>query len=251
MRRTSLRCLLSPAAHGARSPSRGGVAACMVLAALLAAPPAAAQIEFQWSGNSSSSINWSDPFNWYFLTPPVCTQGVAIVTFSSPAGSYDTYADVNCNPYQLRILGTAGYTFYGSELWINQALYAESFANQVVHNSLHFPNAGGVGGNPREIENSLDARLTLTGSIETPGALEVFTVGPVTLSGQVYGSGYIAKSGDGTLLLSGNNSYSGGTLILQGTLATGASNVIPPGTVELQGGPSISRVTRRRSGRAP
>ena len=42
--------------------------------------------------------------------------------------------------------------------------------------------------------------------------------------------------GNGTLDLSGSNSYSGGTLIQSGTLALGSTNALGSGTVNLNGG---------------
>ncbi|MDQ0038562.1 outer membrane autotransporter protein [Variovorax boronicumulans] len=45
-----------------------------------------------------------------------------------------------------------------------------------------------------------------------------------TLSGAISGAGFITKQGKGTLTLSGANSYTGATLVAQGTLQAGAAN---------------------------
>ena len=79
--------------------------------------------------------------------------------------------------------------------------------------------------------------LAVTGSISVASgvsgstiSLNVALAGPVavnvadtalTISGNLSGSNYLTKAGSGTLTLSGANSYSGGTLITDGTLQVG------------------------------
>ena len=46
-------------------------------------------------------------------------------------------------------------------------------------------------------------------------------LGRVTLSTAVTGDGYLGQFGTGTLILTGANSYTGGTVILDGTLQVG------------------------------
>ena len=52
-----------------------------------------------------------------------------------------------------------------------------------------------------------------------------------TFSGQLSGTSGITKTGDGTLILSGNNSYSGGTLLENGALRMTHNNAIGSGTL--------------------
>lgn len=52
-----------------------------------------------------------------------------------------------------------------------------------------------------------------------------------TLSGQLSGNSGITKTGEGTLILSGNNSYSGGTLLENGELRMTHNNAIGSGTL--------------------
>ncbi|EOX8524171.1 autotransporter-associated beta strand repeat-containing protein, partial [Salmonella enterica subsp. enterica serovar Cerro] len=65
-----------------------------------------------------------------------------------------------------------------------------------------------------------------TGDVTDDATLELNTGG--TFSNTISGSGQVVKSGDDVLTLSGTNSYSGGTLISDGTLV--ASNVEALGT---------------------
>ncbi|NBP46334.1 MAG: hypothetical protein EBU72_14190, partial [Betaproteobacteria bacterium] len=72
--------------------------------------------------------------------------------------------------------------------------------------------------------------LTGTGNIVTGGASSNLTInqaGNSTYSGVISGAGSVTKLGAGTLTLSGANTYTGGTTVSAGTLALGASNVLP------------------------
>ena len=51
------------------------------------------------------------------------------------------------------------------------------------------------------------------------------------ISGAVNGSGRLMKSGDGALILSGSNAYTGGTFVSQGTLVFDAAAARPSGDV--------------------
>lgn len=58
----------------------------------------------------------------------------------------------------------------------------------------------------------------LTGAIADNGWLVANGTGTVTLAGTITGSGTVEKGGIGTLILTGGNSYSGGTTLTAGTL---------------------------------
>jgi len=52
----------------------------------------------------------------------------------------------------------------------------------------------------------------------------------LSLSGNLSGSGSLAKIGDGVLILSGNNNYAGGTEVQAGTLEISSAAALPDGT---------------------
>lgn len=80
-----------------------------------------------------------------------------------------------------------------------------------------------VSGSP---ENSLSTNKITTNAAATISAPIIisgtgtgfFGFGSLTVSGTIGGTGNLTKSGNGPLILSGNNSYSGTTTILQGTI---------------------------------
>src|SRR5215813_11579215 len=97
------------------------------------------------------------------------------------------------------------------------------------------------------------ATLDLAGFDQTVGSLAGagnVTLGSATLttngdgsdtafSGTISGSGGLVKVGEGTLTLSGNNSYTGGTLLNEGTLAVGSSTALGTGTLTLADGTTL------------
>ncbi len=53
--------------------------------------------------------------------------------------------------------------------------------------------------------------------------------GKMTVEGQISGAGTLMKEGSGLLVLSGSNSYTGGTIVQTGTLEVTAANALPAG----------------------
>jgi autotransporter-associated beta strand protein len=66
-----------------------------------------------------------------------------------------------------------------------------------------------------------------------------------TISSQITGASSLAKNGTGTLLLSGNNSFTGGVTINAGTLRISNSNALGTGskTITMQGGSRVLELT--------
>ncbi|MBO9590895.1 autotransporter domain-containing protein [Devosia sp.] len=63
--------------------------------------------------------------------------------------------------------------------------------------------------------------------------------GPVTLDGVISGGGNIVKTGSGTLVLTGNNLYGGGTSHQAGTIRAESDNALGAGGVYFQGGATL------------
>jgi autotransporter-associated beta strand protein len=83
--------------------------------------------------------------------------------------------------------------------------------------------------------------IDLRNNAGSPAAIAL-TVGAnsSTYAGVLSGTGgSLIKSGAGTLTLSGDNSYSGGTTLSVGTLAIGHNNALGTGTITLNGGTTI------------
>jgi outer membrane autotransporter protein len=89
--------------------------------------------------------------------------------------------------------------------------------------------------------NQTIGSLAGAGSV-TLGAATLTTNGDdsdTTFSGTISGSGRLVKVGEGTLTLSGNNSYQGGTIVSAGTLAVGSSRALGTGALTLADGTTL------------
>jgi autotransporter-associated beta strand protein len=83
-------------------------------------------------------------------------------------------------------------------------------------------------------------QLALSGSLDTNGnclTVENLKGAAVTIEGPVTGSGSFKKTGAGTVVMSGQNNYQGGTAVDDGTLVITTGDALPPGgDLDLSGG---------------
>lgn len=104
--------------------------------------------------------------------------------------------------------------------------------------------------NNLEVNNLVDQSLTFTGDIDSNGNdITVNSVGTTTMSGVVSEGADVVKEGNGTLVLSGSNTYTGTTTITDGIIQIENSNglgnssgdtvVQDGGTLALAGGISV------------
>lgn len=165
-----------------------------------------------WSTNFTPAL-YQGATNWIFdgATGGNATNDIASVTvntlgtltFSNTAGSYTLSA----------ASGSAGYDA-ASALAITGNIVNNSANAQTVNLALGFSNAATI--------NAAAGHLTFGGAISNGTSLTFTGASNNTVSGAISGLGYLVKDGAGTLVLSGNNTYTGGTLVSTGTLQVGA-----------------------------
>ncbi len=91
---------------------------------------------------------------------------------------------------------------------------------------------GGAGGVVRAVTNFVSALdATLYGTNENAITFDT-REWAVSLSGKLTGEGGLNKSGSGTLTLTGANTYTGGTAVLEGTLLVNARTAVPNGALK-------------------
>jgi autotransporter-associated beta strand protein len=98
--------------------------------------------------------------------------------------------------------------------------------------------SGGVALDGGTLESTADATMSNTvalGDKAGEGGFNVDSGTTLTLTGEV-GGGELVKKGDGTLVLSGNNVYGGGTDLTAGTVELGNSGAAGSGTISADGG---------------
>ncbi|MBT3878845.1 MAG: PEP-CTERM sorting domain-containing protein [Candidatus Scalindua sp.] len=81
---------------------------------------------------------------------------------------------------------------------------------------------------------------SITGDVTNNGMLTINRSNDLTLGGVISGTGIMAKNGAGTLTLSGNNSYAGGTTFSSGGLKLTKSNAAGSGDIIVDGGNKIT-----------
>ena len=72
--------------------------------------------------------------------------------------------------------------------------------------------------------------------VDNPATIRVDSTYQADISAEIGGTGSISKTGAGTLILSHDNSYTGGTVLNTGILVANSSNALARGSVILQGG---------------
>jgi autotransporter-associated beta strand protein len=130
---------------------------------------------------------------------------------------------------------SGGITLGGGTLVLGNANAAGSgVITQTSGSSVLSIDTGGMISNTMIVSNVLARQsTTLNGSITVNNAtFDVENGDTLTISGVVSGSGGVTKTGNGTLILSGSNSYNGSTVVNAGTLnaniagALGANNAV-------------------------
>ena len=122
---------------------------------------------------------------------------------------------------------TAGTTVLtGATLNLDNAAFTTISAEPLVLNG-----SGAAGAGALAITTTSGSYLTLSGGItlasDTTINTSVSVNSTLVLSGVISGSGNLTRNGEGTLILSGANTYTGNTTINSGQLTLGASNVLP------------------------
>ena len=146
------------------------------------------------------------------------------VTLGTNGGTFDTQANLTLSG---TVGGTGALTKTGTgtlTLAGTNAYAGGTFLNGgtvAVSSDANLGNAGGAltfnGGTLQNTANVASARGVALGA--DGGTFQ--TTGNLTLTGTIGGAGALTKTDSGTLLLTGNNTYGGGTTIAAGTLQLG------------------------------
>ncbi len=95
-----------------------------------------------------------------------------------------------------------------------------------------------------------DQALTVANAVVLDGALSLAGSNDLSLTGAIDGAGSLIKNGTSTLTLSGTNSYAGGTVLSDGTLAVGSNNALGTGTLAVTGDSVLSNAIAAALGNA-
>jgi autotransporter-associated beta strand protein len=166
-----------------------------------------------WKGTNGGAWNTTSPSsNWTTaadgLTPvPGLPEGATDVYFSASGAGNTT-------------------TTLGQDFSIRSLNYTASTAAVTIGGSNTLALSSGVTLASNSASQTISANVglaaTQTWSINAPAML--------TVSGQISGSGSLVKDGSGALVLSGTNTYLGGTVVDAGVLRLTSSDAVPNGS---------------------
>ena len=213
----------------------------ILLLTLLNSVIVSAQTTLNWRDPDATSGNWSGSNNWWNGASAQAPAGSEILRFGNnhqltmtndlsgaPADRYRIYFDAGATSSRT-IGGSTLNTFYDFGT-VRPLIQNDSTA---LH-TLNFPMA--VGPSYDMEINPVQGNLTIGGTISVPTGRNIQVWGnnakTLTLGGVVSGAGGIRVEENSTVLLTQNNTYSGGTVLNAGS-ATGSAGVAFNGT---QGG---------------
>ena len=163
-----------------------------------------------WTGGGSPALNWSNSANWQNGVIPSNGQPI---TFSGGLGLSNNNDLVNLVAGGLSFDNmSGGFNLSGNSIQLGGSVINNSYYAQTIS-----MNVGLVSGN--------QAFIPATGNIVVNGKIS---------DGD--GSRGIVVSGADALLLNASNTYSGGTVLYQGTLELGNNSALGSGPLTLAGG---------------
>jgi len=163
-----------------------------------------------WNGGGNPTFTWSNHNNWGSLLAPVNGK---TLTFAGTMGLTNTNNIANLNVAGMAFTSTAGaFNLSGNSIQLSGAIINSSSATQTIAMNL------ALVGDSQSL-NALSGNLVVNGTISDGD-----------------GSRGIVKAGAGTLTLTANNSYSGGTTLNFGTLLLGHNNALGSGPLTINAG---------------
>ena len=182
-----------------------------------------------WTGANATNGNWTTGDNWTGGTP---NPGDALIF---PAGASRLAANTNDFPSHTTFksigFGGSDYMLSGNPIALNGGIGS---TNSMGTNTLNL-NVQLNANQTFRCGNS-GAQLVLSGNVDLANrTLTTETVGNVTISGIISGSGSIVKTNSGTLSLAGNitNTFAGSTFVNQGTLELGQAGLAIAGLLTI------------------
>ncbi len=183
-----------------------------------------------WDGGGGDN-SWSTALNWSGDVVPV-NDGTATVMF---AGSTRLTPSVDM-PWSIAGLafnsGAGSFVISGSSITTGSGgIVQSSTAAQTLNNSFILAAA--------QTWRASAGNLTFAGPVDNAGFqlnIDAAISRSIALNALVSGSGGLQKIGAGTLTISGNNSYTGGTTLSAGTLVANHDSALGSGALALNGG---------------
>ena len=182
--------------------------------------------DFTWTGNASSG--WNSASNWADNQVP--TAGMVAYFCTSNQTSIDTETDQNLGGIVFNNCAPS-YTISNNTITLTGSVVNNSANSQTINSNIAVASSLAF--------NAASGNLTFGGAIVMSSNATVLAIGgnaPTVISGVISGNGALDLASNSNLVLSANNTYTGGTTLLSGTLQAMAPSALGNGSLILSGG---------------
>lgn len=191
---------------------------------------------FTWTQNGTGSQTWGTATNWSGSNVFVDSSANELAfSFTGISGNATTITGIpsTLSMNVLTLAGTGPNSTLGSSITIGDSSSTWTIGDDTT-STVNLTSILGGGGSDRDLRYTIAANLELRGGV---GGITTFTGGSTSGTGAVFsgnitetGSGKgITKSGSSLLIFSGNNSYTGTTLVSAGTLRLNSATALSGG----------------------
>ena len=163
---------------------------------------------------NGGTLQFTNPFNLAATRP---------ITLNAPGGTIDTNG--NNTAISQGITGAGQLTKIGAGILTLTGTSSYSGGTTIAAGTLQLGNGGTSG--------------SIVGNVADNGTLAFNRSDTLTLDGVISGTGTVNQAGSGTTILIGNNSYTGGTTVTNGTLDANSATALGSGAVVVNGQSSI------------
>lgn len=180
----------------------------------------------KWAGNAAIPTAWDvqTTKNWNNVgTADVFFTGDTVI-FDDTAASYNVAVQANSvAPGSVTFNNGTTYTISGGAIAGSGALVKNGTGTVILANDNTYTGGTTINAGTIQLGDGTNATGSLgTGTVTNNAALVAnFGANAATITNDIAGSGTLTKAGDGTVSLTGTNSYTGLTTISAGTLQVG------------------------------
>ncbi len=210
---------------------------------------------------NAGTINLANNYNAYYGTlsgPITINSGGTVIASLTDAIGYGggvgtSVTAINVNAGGAFVLGANGLNGNnGNEGYRTNVVLTGGAVSATQAGLFNFTNGFGVTTNASGTTATFSAGIDVRDGSILPVAVAAGTTPSgidLAITGPIVDTGGLAKSGPGTLLLSGTNTYTKGTTVSAGTLIAGSNAAVGTGAVTLGSGTALSVVPNTSGGR--
>jgi fibronectin-binding autotransporter adhesin len=188
-----------------------------------------------WQGDGAANVwNSGGSSNWFNGAGSSAFYPGDSVTFDNTSTNDTVNLSGTLAPGLVTLNGTSNYVFTGSgKITGVTGLIKNSTGTLTVLTTNNFTGAVAINAGTVQVGNGTTAGALGAGNVINNGALIYNHSDTETNAGAMSGTGIFTKLGSGAINLNGNNSFSGGATLSQGTIAANVSGALGLGPITI------------------